>query len=119
MTTDTPVTSGNDAADAGPSRGSTTARSGSRCATGLREDILSGELAPGTRAQRGRAGARRSASAAGRSARRSGGSRSEGLVTITPGAAPSSPSSPAEEFVDAYQVREALETLAVRLAVPR
>ena len=43
----------------------------------------------------------------------------EGLVTIRPrrGAVVSALS--AQEFLEAYQVREALETLAIRLAVPR
>lgn len=43
----------------------------------------------------------------------------EGLVTLTPrqGAAVSSLSP--KQFLDAYQVREALETLAIRLAIPK
>lgn len=43
----------------------------------------------------------------------------EGLVTITPRRGAIIASLSADEFVEAYQVREALETLAIRLAVPR
>ncbi|MDA8292242.1 MAG: GntR family transcriptional regulator [Actinomycetota bacterium] len=44
---------------------------------------------------------------------------SEGLVTIRPRRGAVVRSLTAEELVDAYQVREALESMAVRLAVPR
>jgi DNA-binding GntR family transcriptional regulator len=83
----------------------------------LREDILSGELAAGTvlseAALADSFGVSRGPvrEALGRLA-------TEGLVTITPrrGAIVSELS--AHEFVEAYQVREALETFAIRLAVP-
>lgn len=44
---------------------------------------------------------------------------SEGLVKIVPRRGATVTELTAEEFIDAYQVREALEMLAVRLAVPR
>jgi DNA-binding GntR family transcriptional regulator len=44
---------------------------------------------------------------------------SEGLVTITPRRGAVVTELTDEEFVAAYQLREALETLAIRLAVPR
>ncbi len=44
---------------------------------------------------------------------------SEGLVTITPRRGAVVTSLTKSDFLDAYQVREALEALAVRLAVPR
>ena len=44
---------------------------------------------------------------------------SEGLVKITPRRGAIVAELSDEEFVEAYQVREALETLAIRLAVPR
>ncbi len=44
---------------------------------------------------------------------------SEGLVTATPRRGAVVTELSREEFVDAYQVREALETMACRLAVPR
>ncbi len=43
---------------------------------------------------------------------------SEGLVQITPRRGAVVTQLSRQEFIDAYQVREALETLAVRLAVP-
>ena len=43
----------------------------------------------------------------------------EGLVTIRPRRGAVVSALTAEEFLEAYQVREALETLAMRLAVPR
>jgi DNA-binding GntR family transcriptional regulator len=84
----------------------------------LREEIISGRLAPGTVlhevALAGSLGVSRGPirDALGRLA-------VEGLVTTTPrrGAVVRALSS--EEFIDAYQVREALEMMAVRLAVPR
>src|ERR687891_2622435 len=44
---------------------------------------------------------------------------SEGLVTLVPRRGAEVTRLTREEFLDAYQVREALETLAIRLAVPR
>ena len=84
----------------------------------LRDEILANRLPPGTVlgevALAGSLGVSRGPvrEALGRLA-------SEGLVTVRPrrGAVVSALS--AEEFLEAYQVREALETLAIRLAVPR
>ena len=84
----------------------------------LRDEIISGELTPGTELHEltlaGSFGVSRGPirEALGRLA-------TEGLVTIRPrrGAVVRALSS--EEFIEAYQVREALEMMAVRLAVPR
>ncbi|HEU0245502.1 MAG TPA: GntR family transcriptional regulator [Gaiellaceae bacterium] len=84
----------------------------------LREEIISGRLPPGTDLQEvalaGSLGVSRGPirEALGRLA-------TEGLVTIAPrrGAVVRALSS--EEFIEAYQVREALEMMAVRLAVPK
>jgi DNA-binding GntR family transcriptional regulator len=84
----------------------------------LRDEILSGSLTPGAElsevALAESLGVSRGPirEAVGRLA-------SEGLVTVRPrrGAVVSSLST--EEFVELYQVREALELLAVKLAVPR
>jgi DNA-binding GntR family transcriptional regulator len=84
----------------------------------LREDILSGELAAGTVlsevALADSFGVSRGPvrEALGRLA-------SEGLVTITPRRGAIVTELSAHEFVEAYQVREALETFAIRLSVPR
>ncbi len=83
----------------------------------LREDILAGRLEPGTElsevALAGDFGISRGPlrEALGRLA-------SEGLVTVTPRRGAVVTQLSRQEFIDAYQVREALETLAVRLAVP-
>jgi DNA-binding GntR family transcriptional regulator len=84
----------------------------------LRDEILSGRLTPGTElsevALAGSLGVSRGPvrEALGRLA-------TEGLVTIRPrrGAVVRALSS--DEFIEAYQVREALETMAARLAVPK
>jgi DNA-binding GntR family transcriptional regulator len=84
----------------------------------LRDEILSGRLTPGTElsevALAESLGVSRGPvrEALGRLA-------TEGLVTIRPrrGAVVRALSS--DEFIEAYQVREALETMAVRLAVPQ
>ena len=84
----------------------------------LREEILEGRLPPGTELQEMALSQSLGVSrgpirdALGRLA-------AEGLVIVRPrrGAVVRQLSS--EEFVEAYQVREALETMAVRLAVPR
>ncbi len=84
----------------------------------LRDEIISGSLTPGTElhefALAGSFGVSRGPirEALGRLA-------TEGLVTIRPrrGAVVRALSS--EEFIEAYQVREALEMMAVRLAVPK
>ena len=84
----------------------------------LREDILGGELAAGTvlseTALADSFGVSRGPvrEALGRLA-------TEGLVTITPRRGAIVTELSAHEFVEAYQVREALETFAIRLAVPR
>ena len=84
----------------------------------LREDILSGELAPGSvlseTALASSFGVSRGPirEALGRLA-------SDGLVAITPRRGAIVSELTPDEFVGAYQVREALETLAIRLAVPR
>jgi DNA-binding GntR family transcriptional regulator len=84
----------------------------------LREEIVSGRLAPGSELQEvalaeslgvSRAPIRE---ALGRLA-------AEGLVTIRPRRGAVVRALSAEEFLEAYQVREALEVMAVRLAVPR
>jgi DNA-binding GntR family transcriptional regulator len=84
----------------------------------LREEILADRLTPGTVLQEG-ALARSLGVSRGPVREALGRLASEGLVTIRPrrGAVVRELSS--EEFVEAYQVREALETMAVRLAVPR
>jgi DNA-binding GntR family transcriptional regulator len=84
----------------------------------LRDEIISGRLRPGTVLQEvalaGSLGVSRGPirEALGRLA-------TEGLVTIRPrrGAVVRALSS--DEFIEAYQVREALEMMAVRLAVPK
>ncbi len=84
----------------------------------LREEIVSGRLAPGSELQEvalaeslgvSRAPIRE---ALGRLA-------AEGLVTIRPRRGAVVRALSAEEFLEGYQVREALEVMAVRLAVPR
>lgn len=84
----------------------------------LREEILSGRLQPGQELNELGLSAELEVS---RGPIREALSRlaSEGLVKVTPrrGAVVSELTD--EEFVEAYQVREALETLAIRLAVPR
>lgn len=84
----------------------------------LREEILSNRLRPGTELNEIALAAELEVSrgplreALGRLA-------SEGLVKITPRRGAIVAELTDEEFVDAYQVREALETLAIRHAVPR
>lgn len=84
----------------------------------LREDILSGELSAGT--VLGEVALAESFGVS-RGPIREALSRlsSEGLVTIEPRRGAEVASLTREDFLDAYQVREALETLAIRLAVPR
>ena len=89
-----------------------------RVHTHLREEILSGELPAGSELQEVALSKTLGVSrgpireAIGRLA-------AEGLVTVRPrrGAVVRALSS--DEFIEAYQVREALETMAVRLAVPK
>ncbi len=84
----------------------------------LREDILAGELPPST-ALSEVALARSLGVSRGPVREALGRLASEGLVTITPRRGAIVTELTAQEFVDSYQVREALETLAIRLAVPR
>jgi DNA-binding GntR family transcriptional regulator len=84
----------------------------------LREEILSNRLPPGTELQE-LALSQRLGVSRGPIREALGRLAAEGLVTVRPrrGAVVHSLSS--EDFLQAYQVREALEGLAVRLAVPR
>jgi DNA-binding GntR family transcriptional regulator len=84
----------------------------------LREDILSGELPPGTVLSEV-ALARSFGVSRGPIREALGRLGSEGLVTITPRRGAIVAELTHDEFVEAYQVREALETFAIRLAVPR
>jgi DNA-binding GntR family transcriptional regulator len=83
----------------------------------LREDILAGRLEPGAELSEV-ALAREFGTSRGPLREALGRLASEGLVTITPRRGAVVTQLSREEFIDAYQVREALETLAVRLAVP-
>ncbi len=89
-----------------------------RVYTHLREEILSGALPPGSELQEVALSASLGVSrgpireAIGRLA-------AEGLVTVRPRRGAVVRALSTEEFLDAYQVREALEVMAVRLAVPR
>src|SRR5205823_8601886 len=84
----------------------------------LRTEILSNRLAPGTELQEVALSEQLGVSrgpireAIGRLA-------AEGLVTVRPRRGAVVRSLSKDEFLDAYQVREALEWMAVRLAVPR
>src|SRR5436305_15144714 len=84
----------------------------------LREEILSNRLPPGTELQE-LALSQRLGVSRGPIREALGRLAAEGLVTVRPrrGAVVHSLSS--EDFLELYQVREALETMAVRLAVPR
>src|SRR5947207_1026080 len=84
----------------------------------LREEILSNRLPPGTELQE-LALSQRLGVSRGPIREALGRLAAEGLVTLRPrrGAVVHSLSS--EDFLQAYQVREALEALAIRLAVPR
>jgi DNA-binding GntR family transcriptional regulator len=83
----------------------------------LREDILAGRLEPGTELSEV-ALARDFGISRGPLREALGRLASEGLVTVTPRRGAVVTQLSRQEFIDAYQVREALETLAVRLAVP-
>jgi DNA-binding GntR family transcriptional regulator len=83
----------------------------------LREDILAGRLEPGTELSEV-ALAKDFGTSRGPLREALGRLASEGLVTITPRRGAVVAQLSRQEFIDAYQVREALETLAVRLAVP-
>ncbi|HXY83880.1 MAG TPA: GntR family transcriptional regulator [Gaiellaceae bacterium] len=84
----------------------------------LRDEILSNRLPPGTDLQE-LALSQRLGVSRGPVREALGRLAAEGLVTLRPrrGAVVHSLSS--EEFLEAYQVREALEALAIRLAVPQ
>jgi DNA-binding GntR family transcriptional regulator len=84
----------------------------------LREEILSARLAPGTELHEVSLAESLGIS---RGTLREGLARlaAEGLVTIRPRRGAIVTRFTRQEFVDAYQVREALESLAIRLAVPR
>ncbi len=84
----------------------------------LREDILSNELPPGTELSEV-ALAESFGVSRGPLREAMGALASEGLLTVTPRRGAVVTALTREEFLDAYQVREALETLAIRLAVPR
>jgi DNA-binding GntR family transcriptional regulator len=83
----------------------------------LREDILAGRLEPGAELSEV-ALAREFGTSRGPLREALGRLAAEGLVTITPRRGAVVAQLSRDEFIDAYQVREALETLAVRLAVP-
>lgn len=83
----------------------------------LREDILAGRLPPGAELSEV-ALSRDFGTSRGPLREALGRLASEGLVTITPRRGAVVTQLSRREFIDAYQVREALETLAVRLAVP-
>jgi DNA-binding GntR family transcriptional regulator len=83
----------------------------------LREDILAGRLEPGTELSE-MALAREFGISRGPLREALGRLASEGMVTVTPRRGAVVTQLSRREFIDAYQVREALETLAVRLAVP-
>jgi DNA-binding GntR family transcriptional regulator len=84
----------------------------------LREEILASRLEPGT--ELGEAALARSLGISRGPLREALGQlTAEGLVTIVPRRGAVVTRLTRKEFIDAYQVREALESLAVRLAVPR
>ena len=84
----------------------------------LREEILASRLAPGT--ELGEAALARSLGISRGPLREALGQlTAEGLVTIVPRRGAVVTRLTRKEFIDAYQLREALESLAIRLAVPR
>lgn len=84
----------------------------------LREEILSERLLPG--AELGEVALARSLGISRGPLREALGQlAAEGLVTIVPRRGAVVRRLTRQEFIDAYQVREALESLAIRLAVPR
>jgi DNA-binding GntR family transcriptional regulator len=119
MSNDTPSTS-NDAGDREPDGGRRLENRTlwEQVRDRLREDVLAGELDPGTVLSEVSL-ARSFGVSRGPIREALGRLASEGLVTITPRRGAIVTELTPEEFVDAYQVREALETLAIRLAVPR
>jgi DNA-binding GntR family transcriptional regulator len=84
----------------------------------LREEILASRLSPGT--ELGEVMLARSLGISRGPLREALGQlAAEGLVTIVPRRGAVVKTLTRQEFMDAYQVREALESLAVKLAVPR
>lgn len=83
----------------------------------LREEILSSRLAPGAELSEV-ALARSLGISRGPLREALGQLAAEGLVTIVPRRGAVVKRLTRQEFIDAYQVREALESLAIRLAVP-
>jgi len=84
----------------------------------LREEILSSRLAPGE--ELGEVALARSLGISRGPLREALGQlAAEGLVTIVPRRGAVVRRLTHKEFIDAYQVREALESLAIKLAVPR
>jgi DNA-binding GntR family transcriptional regulator len=84
----------------------------------LREEILSARLAPGT--ELGEVALARSLGISRGPLREALGQlAAEGLVTIVPRRGAVVKRLTRQEFIDAYEVREALESLAIKLAVPR
>jgi DNA-binding GntR family transcriptional regulator len=84
----------------------------------LREEILSSRMAPGT--ELGEVALARSLGISRGPLREALGQlAAEGLVTIAPRRGAFVRRLTRQEFMDAYQVREALESLAIKLAVPR
>jgi DNA-binding GntR family transcriptional regulator len=84
----------------------------------LREEILSSRLAPGSELNEV-AIAKSLGVSRGPLREALGQLAAEGLVTITPRRGAVVTKFTRQEFIDAYQVREALESLAIKLAVPR
>ncbi len=84
----------------------------------LRQEILSNRLPPGSELNEVEL-ARSLSISRGPIREAIGRLAAEGLVTVRPRRGAVVRSLSAEEFVEAYQLREALETMAVRLAVPR
>ena len=84
----------------------------------LREEIISGRVVPGTELHEA-ALARSLGVSRGPIREALGRLATEGLVAIRPRRGAVVRALSDEEFIEAYQVREALEMMAVRLAVPR
>jgi DNA-binding GntR family transcriptional regulator len=84
----------------------------------LREEIISGRLPPGTELQEV-ALAESLGVSRGPIREALGRLAAEGLVTVRPRRGAVVRALSAEEFLEAYQVREALEVMAMRLAVPK
>jgi DNA-binding GntR family transcriptional regulator len=84
----------------------------------LREEIISGRLTPGTELQEV-ALAESLGVSRGPVREALGRLAAQGLVTVRPRRGAVVRALSAEEFLEAYQVREALEVMSVRLAVPK